>query len=770
MILYNEAECLFNTNGIGRLSEAIRARATEALNGEYELEVEYPISGKHYSDLKAGLLILARHDDSNDLQPFRIYRISRPMSGRVTINARHISYDLANVPMLPFSATSVATALQKLQGNPYFGTPFRFTTDIQEAVETPYELASPMSVRQVLGGAEGSILEQYGGEYEFDRFMVRLLSHRGDDNHVSIRYGKNLTDVTRDTDTDGKYGAILPYYLNAEDGSMVTLPELTLSIPGSPTFSGEYRDQAGTIYDDGNGNEYTGVTSETKVLAVDLSAYFWEAPSVAALRVAAQKHIKGVSASPADSLRVSFVNLWQTEEYKNYAPLQSVLMGDTVHVFYPALGVNVTMRVIRTVFDLINERYDVVELGSPTYNLNQAIGGISAGVADQSARNAVVQVTKSAMSMIDQQTQLISGQKGGNYIVDKDASGRPIGWVIMDSSDKAEAQNVLRANLSGIGFSQSGYNGPFTTAWTIDGKFNASFIQTGTLIADLIKAGILSDGLGKFYLNMQTGELRMQDGTFTGTVYADAGEIGPLEVTAEGLSYSATIGAAEYVLEISPSRQGDALKIYRDADVQYTQFAVPWFGPVRAQGYAVYLGDTKQAELFSGGLRTYDMDGNEVLGVVGSSGALVVSFGTAYFEMAYDAGYGKTEINIPNGEITMNGRLLGSHAETISGTYNGLTITLYRNAGCVSCYIRGTTAAAMATGSAYVTLFTPADSSWMPKERMISYHMLTASGIRGQVNPQSTNIQLGYTRNNANTAADIPAGTAIYCMLTWAAK
>lgn len=724
MILFDEAESLFDTNGLGRLEEAMQATATEELNGEYTLEVDYPVSGKHYSDIKPGMILYSRHDESSDQQPFRIYRISRPLSGRVTIYARHISYDLANVPMLPFTASNVTTALGKLQTNPNFGTQFRFWTDISEATPTAFTLAAPASVRQVLGGAEESIMAQYGGEYKWDKYLVRLYAQRGEDNGVSIRYGKNLTELLRDTDTDGRYSAVMPFYNNGETGEIVTLPELTLPISGAPTFSGDYKDQTGTDYDNGT-EAYTGVTSETKVYALDVSEAFWQAPTVAELRAEAQKRIKGMGAGPADSLKVSFINLWDTQEYQNYAPLQTVLIGDTVHVYYTALGVNVTMRVIKTVYDLINNRYMSIELGSPTYTMNQAVAGISEITASAEARNALMKASKSALSVVDAQTQLISGQTGGNYVIDKDASGRPMGWLIMDTADKATARYVLRANLSGIGFSPNGYNGPFTTAWTIDGKFNADFIQTGALNADLIKAGSISDAAGKFYLNMRTGELVMQDGTFIGTVGSGGDGIGMVFL------------------------ENGTLVTYEDSgrdNVLNTELVGVYGTPYFAHMIINRGGDDLGGYVWS-------LGGIDILKVT-KRGPLSLN---PTLQMA--------------GDILMDGTLTGSKSSSTSYTnLNGLGVTLYKNAGAVTCYIRGTLVFDLATANSYMNVIAPADTSYLPSARMISYHVLTVSGYRGQVNPTTTGVQIGYTRDASGNPADIPAGTAIYCMLTWAAK
>lgn len=491
-ILYEQGESLFLTNGIGRLTEAISCSVEKVRNGVYDLEMVYPMTGKRYADLAIDKIIYARHSDSEDRQPFRIYKISRPLSGKVTVYAQHVSRDLSKVTVMPFTASGIRNTLAAIPNNTIISTPFTFWTD--KTTSGAFSLSAPMSVMALLGGTEGSVLDVFGGgDYEFDKWAVKLHDRMGADNGVSIRYGKNLTDLNKSTDGESLYNAVVPFYLDSATGNLLTLPEGVLAISGAETFIGTYTDQNGNVYTTHNGTEYTAEYTPTRVIPLDLSEHWETMPTVEQLRSKAQTYLQNNGkVLPDEALKISFVALWQTEEYKDFAPLQRVNMGDTVHVYYSALGVNVAMRVVKTVYDVLAERYDSIELGTTSYNLSGAIRSISEVSAGTAARSASAQAGTAAQTMVEKQTALITGQSGGNYIIDTDEGGRPIGWLLMDTDDKTTARKVLRANLNGMGFSQNGYDGPYVSAWTIDGSFNADFIRAGAINADLITTGGMS--------------------------------------------------------------------------------------------------------------------------------------------------------------------------------------------------------------------------------------------------------------------------------------
>ena len=231
-ILYSNTESSFANNGIGVLSDAVRCIVKEERNGAFELEMDYPITGIHYDEISLQKIILAKPNQTMQTQPFRIYRITRPMNGIVTIYAEHISYDMSGIAISPFSATSVTDAFIKLKQYAVGTCPFTFTTD--KTTVANMNVTAPCSMRSQLGGKSGSILDVYGGgEYTFDRYAVRLSQHRGQDNGVVIRYGKNLTDIKQEENCTKVYSAVYPYWINTETGAVKEITGKLVQISGT---------------------------------------------------------------------------------------------------------------------------------------------------------------------------------------------------------------------------------------------------------------------------------------------------------------------------------------------------------------------------------------------------------------------------------------------------------------------------------------------------------------------------------------------------------
>ena len=228
-ILYPADATDFSTYGIGTLADAIFCEVTEERNGQYECLMKYPITGRHYDSITKECLIKTKPNDTSDPQVFRVYRITKPLNGIVSIYGQHISYDLANISVMPISTASRSPALKL---NQLLAGDSRFTgwTDYAEA--KAFSVARPQSVRACLGGMDGSMLSKWHGEFEWDNFTVKFHSHRGEKTDVVIEYGKNLTELEQDEDNTGVYTSLLPYAVytpeGAETETVVTLPEETL--------------------------------------------------------------------------------------------------------------------------------------------------------------------------------------------------------------------------------------------------------------------------------------------------------------------------------------------------------------------------------------------------------------------------------------------------------------------------------------------------------------------------------------------------------------
>lgn len=471
-VLYESTESTFETNGLGVLSDTISCQVVEERNGIFEITLEYPLTGIHYQEIKQRRIIFIKPNPYEDPQPFRIYRITKPLSGKITVYAQHISYDLSGVPVSPFSSGSVTGALSGLKTNAAVTNPFGFWTDKTSTGD--FAVTAPTSTRTLLGGSDGSILDVFGGEYKFDRWTVRLYNNRGKNSGVSIRYGKNLMDLQQDENISNVVTGIYPYWLSSE-GELTELPEKIVNAPGTYDF--------------------------TRISAIDFSGDFEEAPTEEQLRDRANDYISSNNVGvPTVSITVEFQPLEQTEEYKDIALLERVNLCDTVNVEYSELGVSATAKCVKTTYDALKDKYISIELGDAKTNIADTI------IQQQQEINEKPSVSFLEQAVINA-TNWITGNKGGYVIFQRNADGQPYEILIMDTPDINTATKVWRWNNGGLGYSSNGYEGPFATAITQDGAIVANFITTGTLQANLIKSGIIQSRDGRAYFNLDTGQI-----------------------------------------------------------------------------------------------------------------------------------------------------------------------------------------------------------------------------------------------------------------------
>ena len=446
-ILYSATETNFDHNGIGILSACASCEVTEEANGIFELAMQYPMDGIHYEYIADRAIIKAKADQFRDPQLFRVYKISKPsINGVVSISAEHISYDLSGIPVKPFSASAAALALSGLKENAVVDCPFTFLTD--KTTTSNFKVSTPASIRSRLGGVAGSILDVYGGEYEFDNFTVTLHNGRGQNRGVSVRYGKNLTDLQQEQNCYSVATGVYPYWVDSEGAVLVELPERIINAPGTYNF--------------------------VKIRTLDLSSEFETQPTVEQLRLKAESFVEANNIGvPSVSLTVSFAQLDQTEEYKHLNILERVSLFDTVNVEFPALKVSATARAVKMVYDVIADRVKSVTLGSVRSNIADTIATQQQQIAEAPTKTDVKNISSAATAWLT---------NGKGYKVERrDADGNTIDTLYMDAPNIETAVNVLRIGQSGIGFSQNGVNGPYHSAWTLDGTFDASWIKTGVL-------------------------------------------------------------------------------------------------------------------------------------------------------------------------------------------------------------------------------------------------------------------------------------------------
>lgn len=439
-ILFKSDATDFTTNGIGRLTDAISCTVTEERNGQYELEMQYPMDGQYYSEIRTSSIIAAVPYDGAKIQAFQVYKISRALGGRVTINAQHISYRLNWIPVMPFSASSLADTLEKIKANSAENNPFTFEADFTSAVSCGFTI--PTGCKSVLGGVDGSVLDTYGGEYEWDNFTVKLHRNRGSEKPITLLYGKNITDLTQEEVISNTYTGVCPYWSATDNNITVTLPEKVISVEEARNFP----------------------FHRTKV--VDFSGQFDAQPTIEQLREATTEYIEANNIGVPDvSIDVSFINLAGTDGYEDAAPLETVQLGDTISVYFDKLGVQTRAKVIGYEYNVLTEKYENVSIGTSRSTLASTI--VEQGkAAEEMARNAVNTANKA--------TEWLTNGKGYVMAVkNKDGSWKEL--LFLDQPTTAAATKVLRINENGIGFA-GGPAGTFDSwvyhqAWTLDGEF-----------------------------------------------------------------------------------------------------------------------------------------------------------------------------------------------------------------------------------------------------------------------------------------------------------
>lgn len=435
-----------STRGFGALSDAITCTVTEERNGEYDLEMEYPITGIHYNEIGLRSVIVAEANTAGgDWQAFRVYQIDSPINGVVTVYAHHISYDMGAITVSPFEADGVAASLQGLKNHAVDPCPFSFATD--KSVAGTFKVDVPSTLREWLAGKEGSILDIFGtGEYEFDNYSVYLHLHRGQDRGVRISYGKNLVDFRQEANSNAVYTGVYPFWKggDAENPTIITLPEKVVEAAGTYDFVRTY--------------------------PLDLSSKFENEPTEVQLRAAAQNYISANNIGVPDvSIELDFV---QISEYIT----DRVELCDTVHIFFPALNIEATAECIKTEYNVLLGRYDKIELGNAkTSSFANTMSGILQEAQKTMASKSFLE------ERIAQATGLITGNSGGYIVIhDSDGDGYPDELLIMDTPDISTATNVWRWNQQGLGHATS-YDGDYSLAMTADGQIVADAITAGTL-------------------------------------------------------------------------------------------------------------------------------------------------------------------------------------------------------------------------------------------------------------------------------------------------
>lgn len=359
-ILYDSKETEFISNGLGRLRDCISCVVTEERNGIYECDFEYPVTGVNFDRIQLGRVVGVTHDDSGDIEPFDIVSYTRPIDGVVTFHCVHISYRLSRYTVIGSQINSLDDALA-LFGNAVPTIPFRFSTSM---LATGYLAAAdgkPHSVRELMGTDTGAILDVYGGEYSFNNFNVYLQAARGKARDFAIRYGVNMVDYTEDGDNTDTFSSCIPYWAS---GDSIIIGNQIAS--GGRTASG--RDEC---------------------VPLDLSGKFEGTPTQSDVEAMALEYMSQNNVNlPKQTINVDFVRL-QDYELGDFINLLQCNLCDIIKVYFPMYNSSGQFKIVKTVWDVLQGRYESMELGSLSITLAEALGinksGTSTSLAIQSA-------------------------------------------------------------------------------------------------------------------------------------------------------------------------------------------------------------------------------------------------------------------------------------------------------------------------------------------------------------------------------------------------
>lgn len=377
-ILYNANETAFETYGLGEI-DATKAQVTRERNGNYTLYIEYPASGPLAGTFKNDMRIKSDAGLRTKNQTFFISRIVKDSTGILKIYAKHISHLTETMAIRNnTNATGTAQAALAIWAlNALGGIRFDTWSDIDLTSKTSWNIADFKTARDALGGVKGSILDVWGGEYEFDNTVIRLHKQLGRKSPTVLEYGRNILRAEDDQDIEGAYTSVYPYatYTPENQGTGeggATSQQVTVELPEK--------------YVDG---PYIGLYNERRVLIVDFSSNFKdkEVPTIDKLRRLAKEYaINNRLGLPKINTKIEYVDLSKTLDYKLTQILEEAELCDIVPVYYPQIGLTSEDAKLTTiVYDVLLEQNDSVEVGvigdgfksSMTSNLSGKIDGLA---------------------------------------------------------------------------------------------------------------------------------------------------------------------------------------------------------------------------------------------------------------------------------------------------------------------------------------------------------------------------------------------------------
>lgn len=458
--IYEPSETDFSHNGLGILTDCSRCEVTEEGNGKYELELEYPLGTRFDEYFEDDYQIKAK---SNDQEDYHIFYIDDKdvdtFMDTVTIYAKSRTYRIGrrSVTKVEVDSKTAQEAMNQIEAGMDKRSDIKLYSDITTVSSTVFEARN---VLNCIAGEQGSLLQYWGGEIKREPFKLSLLKRRGRDNVGTIRYGKDLAGLKMKLDWSGMKTRIIPY-VDAQ-GSEGTSNRIYGSAVDSPLI-----------------NNYPDVRTEHVQFTEEQGA-----KDLNSLNKVASRYFTTINPGcdkPKISITIEFDKLTDSEEAKEFARIRNYGLFDTFHVYHSKYDIYLESKVSGVVYDTLTEKTKTLIAGDAQVAFYQKQTNEFQEKLKEYATNTYMSgFTDYVSSMITG-----SGQAGGHVVLWPKT--QPSNILIMDTADVNTAKHVIRLNKNGIAFSKNGWNGPFNSAWTIDSVFNADFIRTGTIIADVLE-------------------------------------------------------------------------------------------------------------------------------------------------------------------------------------------------------------------------------------------------------------------------------------------
>lgn len=503
--IYSPGNTNFKQNGDMTLFPEICETSSE-LGGAWTLEITHPIDEESrwkYIE-KEAVLSVPTHMGENQL--YRIDKITGKTDAEISAKAYPIFYDSADEVFLMDKRPTDKTAQMALdiltEGTKYSGQ-----SDIS-GLNTAYFVRRNL-MDCICGEDTPSFIGTWGGEPLYDNYKVIINKRAGGDHGAEVRYGKNIVGVNVTEDMSEVVTRIVPVAYNGR-----LLSTLSVDSPLINNYAKIYTKEI--KFEDVRYFEDIEEGTDTTGLIVCNSQ---EELDAALIQKCNEQFEAGIDLFKV-TIDIDMVSLENTEEYKDFKDLVKIGLGDDVACYHTRLGIQTKARAIKLVWDCITNSAKEVVLGDYQYNFlqewNSQMSQVKkdVGTLFDQLENPQSSFRVMMQNTIDSMAASIAGYDGGNMIITQNEAGKPNGIMIMDTDSKDTAKKVLWFNLNGITYSSNGADGPFSTVWSFEqGGFGADWIVTGTLIANLIKAGTLSDALGLNFWDLDNGVFSMQNGT-----------------------------------------------------------------------------------------------------------------------------------------------------------------------------------------------------------------------------------------------------------------